>query len=56
MAFSTKSILPCSRWGADRFFHGLFPSLVGLSLPLAVAGILLIPPDSTTEGVEMHQG
>ena len=47
--FSTRSVLPCSRWACRQTLHQSFPSPVWLSLSLTDTGILLVPPGSTTK-------
>ena len=47
--FSTRSVLPCSRWACRQTLHQSFPSPVQLSLSLTDTGILLVPPGSTTK-------
>ena len=39
---STGGVPPCSRWGCRQTLHRSFPSLVGLSLSLTDAGVILI--------------
>ena len=54
---STGDVPLCFRWGCRQTFRRSFPSLVGLSLSLTDAGILLVPPRFYHQGgVGMHQG
>ena len=47
--FSTRGVLPCSRWGCMQTVPQRFPSLVRLCQSLTDAGISLVPLGSTTE-------
>ena len=49
MASVHRSVPPCSRWGYRQTLLRSFPSLVGLSLSLTDAGILLVLPGSATK-------
>ena len=46
---STGGIPPCSRWGCRQTFHQSFPSLVGPSLSLTNADVLLVHLCSITK-------
>ena len=47
--FLPEASLPALDGGVDRLHTKIFSFLVGLSLPLTDAGVILIPPGSTTE-------